>query len=146
MGKICLGSFCPLLRSTQQKITKALYRVCSGLAPALGRDSLTYGEFVRLVADFNEKIPWALSWELAADLFPASAVKDSSQGPNFSSVDSEEKLEAILLSAPEPSAEALEIALKAIDGALPYLRDLLITHGKSSFTNMNTVPRGSGLR
>jgi hypothetical protein len=143
MDKIYWEGFCLLLPSTQRRITGAIYRLCSGLAPALERDNLTYGEFVRLVVDFDEKIPWAISGELAADLFPANVVKDSS-APDFSSIDSEEKLEANLLSAPEPSPEALEMALKEIDGALPYLRELLITHGKKLPHDRGGAPRKLG--
>ena len=97
----------------------------------LGRDSLTYSEFVRLIADFREKIPWSFVGELVAGMQPADAAKDSlSAPPDFSSIDTEEKLEAFFLSAPEPAPEKLEGYLKFIDGALPHLRNLFLTHGK----------------
>jgi hypothetical protein len=129
MDNIYRKGFCPLLPSTQRKIAGALYRVCNDLAAPLGRDSLSYAEFVGLVTEHREKIPWSFSEELAVGLFPPNVVTDSAV-PDFSSVNTEEKLETLLLSAPEPSPEKLEMCLKAIAGALPYLRNLLITHGK----------------
>lgn len=143
MDKIYREGFCLLLPSTQRKIAGAFYRVCSDLAAPLGRDSLTYAEFWRLISDSYEKIPWSFVRELAPGVFPPNAGTDST-GVDFSIINTEEKLEVLLLSAPEPSPETLEMALKAIDGALPYLRDLLITHGKELPHARGGAPRKLG--
>lgn len=129
MDKIYREGFCLLLPSTQRRIVEALYRLCNDLAAPLERDSLTYAEFYSLVSEFHDKIPWSLSHAIAAGLFPANVPTDSAV-PDLSSINTEEKLEAHLLSLPEPSPEALELALKVLAGALPYLRELFITQGK----------------
>ena len=129
MDKIYREGFCLLQPSTQRKLAGAIYRVCNDLAAPLGRDSLTYAEFVRFVTDHHEKIPWSFLGEMAAGLFPPNAKRDS-PNPDFSSINTEEKLEALLLNAAEPTPEKLEMYLKVINGALPYLRHLFITYGK----------------
>ena len=39
----------------------------------LGRDSLTYAEFIRLDTEHYEKIPWSFVLDAAAGLFPSQA-------------------------------------------------------------------------
>jgi hypothetical protein len=59
-------------------------------------------------------------------------------------VDTEEKLEAVLLSAPEPAPEKLEMGLKALDVALPYLRNLFIASAKKLPHARGGAPRKLG--
>lgn len=143
MDKIDREGFCLLLPSTQRRVTSAIYRACNDLAAPLGRDSLTYSEFARLITEHHDKIPWSFARGIAAGLFPANALKDSPD-PDFSSVDTEEKLEAVLLSAPEPAPEKLEMGLKALDVALPYLRNLFIASAKKLPHARGGAPRKLG--
>jgi hypothetical protein len=129
MDKIYREGFCFLIPDTQRRIAGAIYRLCNDLAAPLGRDNLTYTEFCGLVSERYEEIPWSFVRQLARGLFPPNAGRDS-DGVDLSAVDTEEKLEAFLLNAPEPSPEKLERYLKLMDSALPYLRKLFITHGK----------------
>jgi hypothetical protein len=145
MDKIYRGSFCPLQPSTQHRIAGAIYRLCNDLAAPLERDSLTYAEFVRLITDHHERIPWSFLEELAGGLLPSSVVTDSAVHPaDVPSINTEEQLEAFLLSAPEPAPEKLEMYLKAINGALPFLRDLFITTGKKLPHARGGAPRKIG--
>jgi hypothetical protein len=125
---------------TQQKITKAIYRVCNDLARPLGRDSLTYAEGIELLRQSygTGKIPWCIPLGIAYMLFPPhvvtnlpSDVKAIAENFDLSSLDSEAKLEALVLSVPEPSPEGLETALKIINDVLPQLRHLLFTKAKA---------------
>jgi hypothetical protein len=143
MDNIYREGFCPLLPSTQAKIAGALYRLCNDLAAPLGRASLSYAQFCGLITEHYEKIPWALSEELAVGLFPPNVITDSAV-PDFSSVNTEEKLEKLLLTAPEPSQEHLEMTLKAIVGALPHLRSLLIAHGRELPHDRGGAPKKLG--
>lgn len=134
MDKIYREGFCLLVPDTQRRIARAIYRLCNDLAGSIGRDSLTYAELIRLNTEHYDKIPWSFVLELAAGLFPSSVVTDSASEKQYLDfslmLNTEEKFEAFLLSAPEPSPEALEKTLKAIDSALPHLRDLLIAQAK----------------
>lgn len=51
--------------------------------------------------------------------------------PDLSRFDTEEKLDAFLASAPEPSSEELERALKLIRGLLPQFRQQLVSAAKA---------------
>jgi hypothetical protein len=134
VDKIYQEGFCLLVPDTERKIAGAIYRLCNDFARSIGRDSLTYAELVRLNTEHYETIPWSFVLELAAGLFPSSVVTDSASAKQYLDfsliLNTEEKFEALLLSAPEPSSEVLEKTLKAIDGALPHLRDLLIAQAK----------------
>jgi hypothetical protein len=129
MGKIHREGFCLLLPSTQRRIAGALYRLCNDLAAPLERDSLTYAELCGLISEHDQKIPWAFVRELVLGVSPPNAARGS-DSLDFSPIDTEEKLEALLLSAPEPTPENLEVCLRVMDGALPLLRNFLITQGK----------------
>lgn len=142
MGKIYREGFCLLLPTTQRRIAGVIYRVFNELAAPLERDSLTYSEFVRLLTEHYDEIPWSFVRGIAAGFLPASALKDFR--PDFSLINTEEKLEAALLSAPEPTPEKLERALKAINGALPYLRGYLIAHAKKLPHARGGAPRKLG--
>lgn len=133
-----------MLPSTQQKITKALYRVCNDLAPALGRKSLSYSEFMRLVRNsFGPgKMPWSFAQGIAASVLPSKiTAADTPSMDVLVLVDTEEKLEAALLSAPEPTAEYLEKALKFINNALPALRGWLSEEAKKLPHDRGGAPR-----
>jgi hypothetical protein len=137
--------FCLLLPSTQRKIAGAIYRLCNDLAAPLGRDSLTFAELSRFVTEHHERIPWSFEEELATDLLPSSGVTDSAVYlAVFSSINTEEKLEVLLLNAPEPAPEKVEMYLKAIDGALPHLRKLFIAYAKQLPHARGGAPRKLG--
>jgi hypothetical protein len=137
MGKICIGSFCPLLQSTQEKIRKALDRLCNDLAHVLGRNSLSYSEFIQLVREYYGpgKMPWSFAQSITASIFPGDI--NASDIPSMDFLIDQEKLEAALASSPEPAPEALEKLLKMLDDALPLLRKSLLKQTKA-------LPHGRG--
>ena len=132
-----------MLPSTQRRIAGAIYRLCNDLAAPLERNSLTYAELCGLISEHDEKIPWSFVQELARGAFPPDAAGGSGR-PDLSPIDTEEKLEALLLRAPEPDPEKLEMYLKVMDGALPYLRDAFITQGKKLPHARGGAPRKLG--
>src|ERR1035441_10491279 len=121
MDKIYREGFCLLLPSTQRRIAGALYRLCNDLAAPLGCDSLTYAEFCGLISEHDKQIPWSIVRKLVL----GNAARDS-DSLDFSPLDTEEKLEALMLSAPDPTPEDLEVCLRVMGGALPLLRTFLI--------------------
>jgi hypothetical protein len=137
--------FLSLQPTTQRRIAGAIYRVCNDLAASLERDSFTYTELGRFVTEHYENIPWSFLEGLAGGLLPSSEATDSAVYlAVFSSINTEEKLEAFLLSAPEPAPEKLEMYLKLINHSLPYLRHLFITYGKKLPHDRGGAPRKLG--
>lgn len=127
-------------RETQQKIAKAFYRMCDDVAPALDRKSLSYSELIHLVREgFGPgKVPLSFARDITASVLPGQITDEDT--PDFLP-DTQDKFEAVLLSAPEPSADELEAVLKFIRDAVPALRQWLSEEAKKLPPNRGGAPR-----
>jgi len=85
-------------------------------------------------------MPWSFAQGVAASVLPSQVTGNDIPSMDVLT-DSEEKLEAALLSSPEPSPEALEIALKFINDALPALRRWLSQRAKELPHSRGGAPR-----
>lgn len=121
---------------TQQRILKVLYRVVADVRRALGCDGYDYEQLMQSVcAGVREHgtavSPLALEW--AKRVIPGG--RDTSLQPErldeyLARMDTREKLEAWLLSLPEPDPHWLDLTLQAVRGELPKLRQVLLPFAK----------------
>jgi hypothetical protein len=120
-----------LQSETQRKIRELIYRACKDLAPLLGRDHLTYAELIGLTRQVYESgmISWSIPLAMVKKTLPPGATA-SDREPDLSRFDTEEKLDVILASAPEPTPQELEKILKFMGDLLPRLRQQLVSAAK----------------
>ena len=134
-----------MLLATQQKILQAVSRMRSDVARALGRDSLTHAEVVQ---GFRESfgahaIPFPFLFESVAAQVLQPHLPDLSGNVTeaFALVDTEEKLEYLLLNLPEPSPEELDEFLLFVNSRLPQLRTILLARVKAIPHDRGGAPR-----
>lgn len=123
---------------TQRKIRELIYRACNDLARPLGRDQLTYAELIGLARQVygSGLISWSIPLAMVRKTLPPG-VTASDREPDLSRFDTEEKLDALLASAPEPTPEELERILKVMTDLLPQFRQQLVSAAK-------VLPHGRG--
>ena len=116
---------------TQRKIRESIYRACDELARLLKRDRLTYEELMALTSQIYGRglISWAVTLSMGKKALPPDLPAPVRE-PDLSRLDTQEKLEAILASAPEPPPEELERIMKFFRDLLPQFRQQLVSAAK----------------
>jgi hypothetical protein len=125
-------SFGPLTEETQERILKLVYRAWVQVGEAMGREEYTHAEGMQLIrASIREGVitPQFLVG-VTASVIPEAA-KEASLLPEkldeeLARIETEEKLESLLTSLPEPNPETLELCLNAAKDVLPNLRQLFL--------------------
>jgi hypothetical protein len=131
-GQKLLEGFCPLQPETQRKIRESIYRVCNELARLLGRDRLTYEELMALTGQIygSGLISWAVPLSMVKKALPPN-LPAVVREPDLSRLDTQEKLEAVLANAPEPTPEELDTIMNVFRDLLPQFRQQLVSAAKN---------------
>lgn len=130
IDKNCQGGSCLLEMKSQQRIIRSVYRTWRGLAPLLGRESLSYSEGMEIALQMFGPggLPISfLSLTFAGDLVPLWPDDEASRFPELlASIDTQEKFESLLASAPEPDPSTVDAITATIDRLLPEIRKRLV--------------------
>jgi hypothetical protein len=124
-GQELSEGFSYLLPTTQKKITDAVYRVWADFAPILRREGLTHTEGIQLLRQSALPISFILQTDIGKALFPEGSPTPEALDERLAAVDTEEKFEAVLIQAPEPTLEGLQKTLTFINSLVPGVRKLL---------------------
>jgi hypothetical protein len=132
------GSFRFLKQETEQKILDTLDRLVAAIAEAVGSNTTSFVDAIQLmkpkIQEYGNKTLTTLLLEWTGKLLPAwdddLPLMPEDVVAHVESIDTREKLEAVLRQMPEPDPEKLDATLLVLRRILPAVRQVLLPFAK----------------